>query len=202
MSTRIRIAILVPGIVLGLLVVAQASVVRAAPPDDEKVFKTLFGLSLNLEDVLPPPKLITDSEPSQASTGNTQSGGGAGARQTTPPPAPKRVNDNAVNCNADNRFPSEGTYVHTGYYHNTGNPICKYRPRTPGWGHEVCSSTTPTWQDAGYGLDDIDFTGHYTSSGQPICSNEDGLHSSNQYTQEQQLKQLCLREPTHALCSN
>ncbi len=179
-----------------------ASLVEAAPPDDEPVFGTLFGLSLDLEDVLPPPKLITESEPSQASTENDPRGTGVGTRQTTPPPAPRPVNDNTVNCNADNRFPNEGTYVLTGYYHNTGNPICEYRPRTPGWGHEVCSSRTPTWQDAGYGLDDIDFTGHYTSSGQPICSNEDGLHSSHQYTQEQQLKQLCLREPRNDLCSS
>ena len=130
-------------------------------------------------------------------------GARAGVRRTTPPPAARPVNDNAVNCNADNAFPNEGTYVHTGYYHNTGNPICEYRPRSNklGWGVEVCNSGTPTWQDAGYGLDDIHFTGHYTSSGQAICSNEDGLHSSHQYTQEQQLKQFCIREPGHALCN-
>ena len=134
-------------------------------------------------------------------------GAGAGVRQTIPPRVPARpVVDPPFNdCNADNAFPNEGTYVHTGYYHNTGNPICEYRPHSNklGWGVEVCSSGTPTWQDAGYGLDDIDFTGHYTSSGQPICSNEDGLQSSHEYTQEQQLIQLCtVWDPGHALCSN
>ena len=127
-------------------------------------------------------------------------GAGAGVRQTIPPRAPSPVNE--VNCGAADSY---GVYVHTGYYgyHQDGDPICEYRPHSNnlGWGVEVCSSSTPTWQDAGYGLDDIDFTGHYTSSGQPICSNEDGLHSSHKYIQEQQLKQFCIREPTHALCN-
>ena len=127
-------------------------------------------------------------------------GAGAGVRQTIPPRAPSPANE--VNCGAADSY---GVYVHTGYYgyHQDGDPICEYRPHSNklGYGVEVCSSSTPTWQDAGYGLDDIDFTGHYTSSGQPICSNEDGLHSSHKYIQEQQLKQFCSREPTHALCN-
>ncbi len=127
-------------------------------------------------------------------------GGGAGVRQTTPPPAPRRpANDKAFNCNAGN-LSSVGTYVHIGYYANTGEPICHFRPHTPGYGYTLCSQA-PTWQDAGYGLDDIHITGHYTSSGQAICSDLDGLHSSHKYTQEQQLKQLCIREPGNALCN-
>ncbi len=129
-------------------------------------------------------------------------GGGAGVRQTIaiPPRVPTSPVDPGVDCGAADSY---GVYVHTGYYGRNldEGPICEYRPRTPGWGEEVCSSGTPTWQDAGYGLNDIDFTGNYTSSGQPICSNEDGLHSSHKYIQEQQLKQLCIREPTHDLCN-
>ncbi len=154
-----------------------------------------------------PDRFVSDGGVLQVVACDTVPGAGAGVRVTIPPHVPARpVIDPPFNdCNADNAFPNEGTYVHTGYYHNTGNPICEYRPHSNklGWGVEVCSSGTPTWQDAGYGLDDIDFTGHYTSSGQPICSNEDGLQSSHEYTQEQQLKQFCMRPENvgHALCN-
>ena len=174
------------------LVLTRGSAAADGPND--------FLAPIVLEEGRTPPKVV--DPPGVHVTRDVPGQGGAGVRQTTPPPATRPVNDNTVNCNAGNAFPSEGTYVHTGYYRNTGDPICEYRPRTPGWGEEVCSSRTPTWRDAGYGLDDIDFTGRYTSSGQPICSNEDGLHSSHRYTQEQQLKQLCIREPTNAACSD
>ena len=110
---------------------------------------------------------------------------------------------------ADRVWRQVGSYYYGGQYANTGEPICERRfssvgPGTLsdklGYGLTLCSQA-PTWQDAGYGLDEVHFTGHYTSSGQKICSDLDGLHSSHKYKQEQQLKQLCRREPTHALCN-
>ncbi len=147
---------------------------------------------------VPVPQVRTVVEPPsvpvpQVRTDGPQGQGGVGVRQTIPP-AKRPVNDNTVNCNADNAFPNEGTYVHTGYYQNTGNPICEYRPRTPGWGYTLCSRA-PTWQTvnpatgkAVGGSATKHFSGHYTASGQPICSNFDGLQSTRDYLIEQHKK--------------
>ncbi len=57
MSTRLRItglAVLIPGIILGLILAGQATPAMAEPPDEVKE----FGLSLNLQQALPSPVLI------------------------------------------------------------------------------------------------------------------------------------------------
>ena len=62
MSTRLRLtglAILIPGIILALLLAAHTSPVSAAPPDDVKD----FDLSLDLEDILPPPEMASKTTP-------------------------------------------------------------------------------------------------------------------------------------------
>ena len=117
---------------------------------------------------------------------------------------------------ADRVWRQVGSYYYTGQYANTGEPICERRfssagPGTYaeklGYGMTLCSQA-PTWQtvdpetgEAVGGPDRVHKTGHLTSSGQEICSDFDGLRSTKKYRQEQQLKQLCSREPTHALCN-
>ena len=139
-----------------------------------------FLVPIVLEETRDPPKHV-------------QREGGAGVRQTIPP-ATRPVNDNTVNCDAGNTNRNLGVYVHTGYYRNTGNPICEYRPRTPGWGYTLCSQA-PTWQTinpatgkAVGGSATKHFSGHYTASGQPICSDFDGLQSTSDYLAEQHKK--------------
>ncbi|MCY4576459.1 MAG: hypothetical protein OXC55_07695 [Chloroflexi bacterium] len=108
-----------------------------------------------------------------------------------------------------------GSYYFTGQYANTREPICELRFSSSGagsyaeklgYGLTLCS-VAPTWQtvdpatgEAVGGPDTKHYTGHKTSSGQDICSDFDGLRSTKKYIQEQQLKQLCSREPTNALC--
>ena len=117
---------------------------------------------------------------------------------------------------ADRVWRQVGSYFFTGQYANTLEPICERRfssvgPGTYadklGYGMTLCSQA-PTWQtidpktgEAVGGPARVHKTGHLTSSGQEICSDFDGLRSTKKYIQEQQLKQLCSREPTHALCN-
>ena len=117
---------------------------------------------------------------------------------------------------ADRVWRQVGSYYFTGQYANTGEPICERRFSSAGpgsyadklgYGMTLCS-LAPTWQtvdpetgEAVGGPDRVHETGHLTSSGQKICSDFDGLRSTKKYIQEQQLKQLCSREPTHALCN-
>ena len=117
---------------------------------------------------------------------------------------------------ADRVWRQVGSYFYKGQYANTGEPICERRfsstgPGTLaeklGYGLTLCSQA-PTWQtvdpatgEAVGGPDRVHKTGHLTSSGQEICSDFNGLRSTKKYIQEQQLKQLCSREPGHALCS-
>ena len=117
---------------------------------------------------------------------------------------------------ADRVWRQVGSYYFTGQYANTGEPICERRFSSVGagsyadklgYGMTLCS-LAPTWQtidpetgEAVGGPDRVHKTGHLTSSGQEICSDFDGLRSTKKYIQEQQLKQLCSREPTHALCN-
>ena len=117
---------------------------------------------------------------------------------------------------ADRVWRQVGSYFFTGQYANTGDPICERRFSSVGpgsyadklgYGMTLCSQA-PTWQtvdpetgEAVGGPATVHKTGHKTSSGQEICSDFDGLRSTKKYIQEQQLKQLCSREPTHALCN-
>ena len=123
------------GIALALLLAALAGPAAADGPYD-------FLIPIVLEEGRTPPKMV--DPPNVRVQRDVPGQGGVGVRQTIPP-ATRPVNDNTVNCNADNAYPNEGTYVHTGYYVNTGNPICEYRPRTPGYGYTLCSQA-PTWQ--------------------------------------------------------
>ena len=117
---------------------------------------------------------------------------------------------------ADRVWRQVGSYFYKGQYANTGDPICERRfssagPGTLaeklGYGLTLCSQA-PTWQtidpatgEAVGGPARVHKTGHLTSSGQEICSDFDGLRSTKKYRQEQHLKQLCSREPGHALCN-
>ncbi len=267
MSTRIRLtrlAILIPGIILGLILAGQATPAMAESPDNERG----FGFSLGLKDLLPPPELVPKQSPgpgsSQSSITNTrnnlgnnppppqQSNTGAASTSDSPPQqantrvvtsvVPPRADDvvrpgstepKYVNCNALMDWPHTsgwlrddggvrrdvGAFVHVGYYGHDGNTdpdnaICVQRFNTvSGWGEVLCSrarATNNTLQDAGYRLDvnstgsDLDFTGHYTLSGQAICSTAEAIQSHQEYVREQQRKQheeFCRNNPTHTSCT-
>ncbi len=78
MSTRLRLtglAILIPGIILGLILAAQAPPAMAETQDEVKV----LGLSLDLENVLPPPEMAPKTTPeSDASPQSSSSTRGTG----------------------------------------------------------------------------------------------------------------------------
>ncbi len=229
MSTRLRLtglAILIPGIILGLIIAGQATPAMAEPPDEVKD----FGLSLNLEKVLPPPEQSNTRAVSIRDIGNNppppqQANTRAATVRQSIPSAPRP--SETFDCNAhlgwdytngykydtaDRVNRDVGAYFFVGRYHNTNEPICVRRFHTPGSKTVLCSQAVSqghTWQGAGFRQDvnsnpaDVDFTGSYTFSGQAICSTKEGIQSDQKYIKEQQLKQFCARSENtnHALCT-
>ena len=181
-----------------------------------------FLVPIVLEEFRTPPKVV---EPPNVNVQRQVQGNDASITQTFPK-LPANFDCNAhlgwEHTNgrqwdsADRVWRQVGSYYFTGQYANTGEPICERRFSSAGpgsyadklgYGLTLCS-LAPTWQtidpetgEAVGGPAEKHYTGHKTSSGQDICSDFDGLRSTKKYIQEQQLKQLCSREPTHALCN-
>ncbi len=210
MSTRLRLtglAILIPGIILGLILAGQAKPAMAEPPDDVKD----FGLSLDLENTLPPPRLAPTStpEPASSSTSSARDVGNLPPPQSQVKTATVRAatpatssSTSSVDCNEylgwpypsgwkynapDDDYQDVGAYFHVGNHYGTGEPICVRRNHTPGAYNTLCSQA-PTWRSIGIDWDGKGYTGRLTFSGQPICLDEQGLRSHRNYVLEEHRK--------------